>query len=134
MSTTALGSAQQPPFPAVGGTAAVSSGVRQALALVDGARETTDTVQREAKFVERRTPAPFSDNKVDVRAAAQEAAQKAAAARAEQSGSAVPVRQAAPADQPKPADDTRKLSLTGQPAVEKAESQSGRGNLVDIET
>ena len=135
MSTTPIGSRPLSPLAAVGSNAAANADARPALALlVKGAVETTDAVRREATFVERQVPAPFSDDKVDIRAAAQEAA----SVKAEQIGQPAQqppqIRQTAPTEQAKASADARKLSLTGQPVAEKAEAAQARGNLVDIET
>ncbi len=113
MAALATGQAQATLFSPVGHGAGVSSGVRQALALVGGAIETSDAIRREARFVERRVRAPFAGDRVDIRA---EAA----------------------GDEPPAPDreiddiEIRKLSLTGLPAAEQP--ASGRGTLVDIET
>ncbi len=97
-------------FGPVGHGAGVSSGVRQALALVGGAIETNNAIRREARFVERRIRAPFADDQVDIRSAAD--------------------KDEAPAKGKDP--EIRKLSLTGLPAAEQPDQ--GRGILVDIET
>lgn len=113
MAALATGQAQATLFSPVGHGAGVSSGVRQALALVGGAIETNDAIRREARFVERRVRAPFSGDQVDIRA------------------DATGDESSAP---DKKIDDVeiRKLSLTGLPAAEQL--ASGRGTLVDIET
>jgi hypothetical protein len=115
MAALATGQTQANQFATAGYSPTVSAGVRQALALVGGAVETNQTIRREAKFVERRAPVPFSGDKVDIGAAAADPAGK-------------------PAPEKPKADDNhlRKLSLTGQPAAEQADNS--RGNLVDIET
>lgn len=113
MATLATGQAQAVLFSPVGHGAGVSSGMRQALALVGGAVETNDTIRREARFVERRVRAPFADDRIDIRASATE--------------------DEAPAPETAKDDDVeiRELSLTGLPAIEQL--ASGRGNLVDIQ-
>lgn len=112
MAALATGQAQATLFSPVGHGAGVSSGMRQALALVGGAVETNDAIRREARFVERRIRAPFADDQVDIRSAAD--------------------KDDAPS-KPKGEDvEIRKLSLTGLPAAEQPDS--GRGVFVDIET
>lgn len=92
----------------------VGSGVRQALALVGGAVETNQTIRREARFIERREPRPFTNaDQVDIRSAA--------------NGDDKPPSEDAESETV----EFRKLSLTGQPA---AEQEPVRGGLVDIET
>jgi hypothetical protein len=111
MAASAIGTPQpQNPFAPVGGGAGVSTGVRQALALVHGVAETGEVVRVEAQFIPRRVPPPFQD-KVDIRSAE----------RAKEE----------PAPEAEP--EIRKLSLTGLPAIEKAKI-TPRGSLLDIET
>lgn len=114
MAALATGQAQATLFSPVGHGAGVSSGVRQALALVGGAVETNDAIRREARFVERRIPPPFTDDQLDIRGTA--------------------AKGEPPAPETATADDAeiRKLSLTGLPAAEQP--VTGRGTLVDIET
>lgn len=114
MAALATAQAQATLFSPVGRGAGVSSGVRQALALVGGAVETNDTIRREARFVERRALVPFKDDPVDIRAVAD--------------------KDETPAPETPRADDAeiRKLSLTGLPAAEQP--VTGRGALVDIKT
>lgn len=114
MAALATAQAQATLFSPVGRGAGVSSGVRQALALVGGAVETNDAIRREARFVERRAPVPFKDDPVDIRPVA--------------------AKDETPASETARADDAdiRKLSLTGLPAAEQP--VTGRGTLVDIET
>jgi hypothetical protein len=111
MAVPVTGQAPQTIPPPTSFAPGVSSGVRQALALVGGALETNQTIRREARFVERREPAPFERDRIDVRA----------------DGEAPPEPAATRRDEPA----LRKLSLTGQP---EAERDPPRGNLVDIET
>ncbi len=108
--------------------AGVGSGVRQAVALIGGAVETTQTIRNEARFIPRREPAPFED-KVEIRAPAPEPAPASQAP--EQAAAAKP----APAPEPpkKPAPDIRQLSLTGQPAADKPAAPAGRGAFVDVD-
>ena len=70
MAALATGQAQLNTFAPVGHGAGVSSGVRQALALVGGAVETNQTIRREARFIPRREPAPFESDRVAIRTAA----------------------------------------------------------------
>ncbi|MBM3536027.1 MAG: hypothetical protein FJX60_23700 [Alphaproteobacteria bacterium] len=92
----------------------VGSGVRQALALVGGAVETNQAIRREARFVERREPKPFTTiDRVEVRTPAV--------------GEDRP-RVEEPKSEPA---EFRQLSLTGQPAAER---EPARGQLLDIET
>ena len=112
MAALATGQAQATLFSPVGHGVGVSSGVRQALALVGGAIETSDAIRREARFVERRVRAPFAGDRVDIRAEA--------------------AGDEPPAPDREIDDIERKLSLTGLPAAEQP--ASGRGTLVDIET
>lgn len=99
-------------------SAGVGSGVRQAIALIGGAVETTQTIRREARFIPRREPAPFED-KVEIRTPAPAPADGAEA-------------KPAPEEAKKPV-EIRQLSLTGQPAAELPAAPAGRGNLVDID-
>jgi hypothetical protein len=113
MDALAIGTSRpQNPFAPVGGGAGVSTGVRQALALIHGVAETGEAVRIEAQFIPRRIPPPFQD-KVDIRSAER--------AKAE------------PAPEPEPDVEIRKLSPTGLPAIEKAKL-TPRGRLLDIET
>lgn len=114
MATLATGHAQATLFSPVGHGAGVSSGLRQALALVGGAIETNDTIRREARFVERRVRAPFDGDRIDIGPAAEEG------------------ETPAPEKSERHDVEIRKLSLTGLPAAEQPDS--GRGILVDIET
>ncbi|MSP50723.1 MAG: hypothetical protein EXQ95_15530 [Alphaproteobacteria bacterium] len=93
--------------------AGVGSGMRQALALIHGAVETNQTIRREARFIERRVPAPFTGDRVDIRA------------------SAGPDEAPAPGEVGREPAEIRRLSLTGQPVAER---EPVRGNLVDIES
>jgi hypothetical protein len=112
MAASATGQAQLNTFAPASFGFGVGSGVRQALALVGGAVETNQTIRREARFIERREPRPFTHvDPVDLRSAAA-GDDKAAPAKNE------PV-------------EFRSLSLTGQPT---AEQEPVRGGLVDIET
>jgi hypothetical protein len=115
MAALATGQAQLNTFTPTSYAPGVSSGVRQALALVHGAVETNQTIRREARFIPRREPAPFED-KVEIRTAPAEGEDaKPASGEAKE-----PV-------------EIRQLSLTGQPAAEKPAAPAGRGNLVDID-
>lgn len=96
----------------------VGSGVRQAVALIGGAVETTQAIRREARFIPRREPAPFED-KVEIRAPAPASVEGAEA-------------KPAPEEAKKPV-EIRQLSLTGQPAAEQSAAPAGRGNLVDVD-
>ena len=113
MAVNSTGQAQPTAYAPTSFSAGVGSGVRQAAALIGGAVETTQTIQREARFVQRREPAPFQD-KVDVRAAAKN-------------------DDPAPAPEEKKPAETRQLSLTGQPVADKPVNPPGRGNLVDVD-
>lgn len=97
-------------------SAGVGSGVRQAVALIGGAVETTQTIRREARFIPRREPAPFED-KVEIRTPAPADGAEA---------------KPAPEEAKKPV-EIRQLSLTGQPAAELPAAPAGRGNLVDVD-
>lgn len=112
MAALATGQSLATFFGPVGHGAGVSSGVRQALALVGGAIETHNTIRREARFVERRVRAPFADDQVDIRSTTGE--------------------DEAPAKAKGKDPEIRKLSLTGLPAAEQP--LNGRGALVNIET
>lgn len=112
MAALATGQSLATFFGPVGHGAGVSSGVRQALALVGGAIETHETIRREARFVERRVRAPFTDDRIDIRAAAD--------------------KDEAPETAKGKDPEIRKLSLTGLPAAEQPDT--GRGAFVDIET
>ncbi len=106
--------------------AGVGSGVRQAVALIGGAVETTQTIRNEARFIPRREPAPFED-KVEIRAPAPEPTNQAPG----QAAAAKPAP--APEAPKKPAPDIRQLSLTGQPAADKPAAPAGRGSFVDVD-
>jgi hypothetical protein len=100
--------------PAPTNFAGVGSGVRQALALVGGAVETNQTIRKEARFIERREPKPFTTaDRVEVRTPVD--------------GEEKP-RAEEPKSEPT---EFRKLSLTGQPAAER---EPARGQFLDIET
>lgn len=118
----AVNSAAQAQLSAYAPAAGVSSGVRQAAALIGGAVETNQTLRREARAIPRREPAPFED-KVDIRAPTPAPAPAEGA-------------EAKPAPEPeapkKPA-EIRQLSLTGQPEAERPAAPAGRGNLVDVD-
>ncbi|MBM3531487.1 MAG: hypothetical protein FJX60_00435 [Alphaproteobacteria bacterium] len=92
----------------------VGSGVRQALAIVGGAVDTNQTIRREARFIERREPKPFTTiDRVEVRTRAPNEAEKPAAPE--------------PKSEPP---EFRKLALTGQPAAER---ELRRGEFLDVE-
>lgn len=105
--------------------AGVGSGVRQAVALIGGAVETTQTIRNEARFIPRREPAPFED-KVEIRAPAPEPAPST-----DQAAAAKPAP--APEEPKRPAPEIRQLSLTGQPAADKPAAPVGRGAFVDVD-
>jgi len=113
MALSATGQAQLNTPAPTSFSAGTSTGVRQALALVGGAVETSHTIRREARFIERREPKPFSTtDQVEIRTPPS-------------------AEDKPPAPEPKsePA-ELRKLSLTGQPVAER---ELRRGELLDIE-
>lgn len=126
MDVAALARTSAPTPFAVSGSAA-SPGVRQALALIDGAVDTVRTVKREAQSVQRRAPEPFAD-KIDIKPPAPRETTRAA----EDAPKADDIRKARPDSDALPYDDAEPGLAAFAPAG-PGRGTSGRGTLVDIQ-